>query len=258
MSESLLWKSALRKAYPQQEARYRPSGIGKCGLQQAAEVEGIEQTRPFDNIWPAELGRAGQDIVLSALPFIGFEVDESVKIEGPLPGEADAVAVVQEKNILGWDNGSRILVEVKLRNSYAYNHIWEPNGDLMDFDPITGMQGIMYMGQYGLKECLLLLLPFDIAAVRNDQRFSSKAYSVNQNVRFITFEFNPELYTLGLERLAHLKKYGIKTAPEYDGHVTFPCNYCSVQEWCQMYKGGVEAMPELPGWGLPTTEVVIG
>lgn len=256
---SLLWGAALHKAFPSQENRYRPSGIAKCARQQAALVNGIEPSdASYEWIWQAELGRAGQEIALKAFPFLGFEVKQTVPVDGPLPGEMDAIIEVLPTNIFGIEPGPA-LCDVKLRNTFAYNHVLQ-GYDLLSEDKEMATQMNTYMGQAGLNRCLILLFPFDTSACRNDQRFMKKEMvRHNYRIRVLAIDFLPSLYTLTLDRHNILKEHGLAVAPEFnpnDGK--FPCVYtdggCPVRTWCQLSgPGGIE-VPAIPDYGMRIIE----
>ena len=255
---SLIWGEALRKVYPEQEPRYRPSGIGKCGLQQAGMVSGVKsQNQDWTAIWQWELGRAGQDIILNAFPGLGFRtIGVSNLVEdGPLPGEDDYECEALPGNILDIPAGTLILADVKVRAMYAYVYIWGSKGDLMAENPDIGMQMVMYMGQRGYKKGMIILAPFDSSAVRNEIRFKKNAPLVDTHLRVFSFDFNPELYLLGLERLAILQEFGVKVAPEFNPYAgKFPCTYCGIIDWCKGHGQEGVMLPEVPGYGLPMLE----
>ena len=263
---AILWSEALHRTYPPQAPHYRPSGIASCGLKQAAGVGGIKPTNTeYSGIWQMELGRAGQSIALQAFPYLGFYLKETIKLDdGPIPGEADFIVNVLPHNVLGIPVGEYI-GEVKLRNTFAYNHVWMTD-DMMSPVQVTknivsdlaseGVQVNTYMGMRGLSRALILLLPFDSSSVRNDMRFS-KGSEINHDpyIRVFTTDFNPEVYLITLQRKEVLEKYGTKVAPEYDPNAgQFPCTYCDWMDWCRSRGPAGEEMPQYPKYGMPLVE----
>jgi hypothetical protein len=254
---SLLWAGALHKAYPEQVAHYRPSGLGSCGRKQAAGVEGVPQSDPdWKSIWQMELGRAGQDIALKALPYLGFEIEESILVEGEVNGEADYELRAKANNVFSWPVDEVVIGDVKMRNTYAYNHVWMGE-DLLTENPEIATQINYYAGTRGRKKIMILLLPYDSASVRNDQRFSKgRAKECNPYVRVFTCDFNPELYVNTLERLAILQTHGVDVNPEYDPtQGKFPCAWangsCGWYQWClSKGPGGKISLPAVPASGM--------
>lgn len=256
---SLLFGEALHRAYPLQEPHYRPSGIANCGRKQAAGVHNIARTNTrYEGIWQMELGRAGQDIGLRAFPHLGFEVVESVKIEGPLPGEGDAHIIAKPNNMLQLDEGDW-LGEVKLRNTYAYNHVWLGQDLLAEGNQDAGVQVNTYMGMRGIHRAVILLFPFDSSAVRNDWRFMKGEHPQDEYIRVFTTVFNPELYVTTLQRLAVLEESGLEVAPEFNPvdpkDARFPCGYCDWLNWCVKQGPGGVKLPEVPKYGMPLKEL---
>lgn len=273
---SIIWGEALHRAYPYQEPHIRPSGIANCARQQVGLVSGIRTNHNHLNIWPAEMGRAGQAIAmksLGSLPGITI-IDEDFKIDGHTPGEGDAIIEVSDKNIFGLDSG-KYLGECKVRSTYVYNHIWLPdedgNLDLMEVEAGTGSQINLYMGQSGLRRTILLMLPQDSASVRNDFR---RKYKGNDYIRIFIVDFNPQLYVIQCERIAELnqavdmvkagKMKPENVMPEYDPtEGKFPCTWasgqCNVYDWCHSAgPGGLIEIPELPKFGMIAQEIMIG
>lgn len=260
---SLIWSQALHIAYPDQEAHYRPSKIGACGRQQAAGVKGIPPTdTDYSSGWAQQMGHSGQDVAAKAIPYLGFTLEEHIDIEGPLPGEGDLVLETVESNVFGWPVGEKWLGEVKCRTIYTYAHIWEPNGDLLSFDPLTAIQANTYAGQRGIKNIVLFLFPFDATATKRDIEWTkgrsnnTAAYDVNHMIRVMTTEFNPSLFVLTLERLELLKQHGLDVFPEYDPtQGKFPCTYCGFNKWCrERGPGGKVELPEIPNSGMQLKE----
>lgn len=259
---SILFGKAMAQAYPEQPGRFRPSNAGNCALNVAASIAGI----PADNlnshtIIQQQLGLAGQDIVTKALPFLGLDVIEVIReTTGPVPGEIDLELEFKPHNPWGLDPAEygRILGDVKFRSTYAFNHVFAPEGDMMEVDATVGMQMVMYMGQRGLKHCLLMLFPFDGSATRNDR--VKKWPDASTYVRFLFFPFNSELFMLGLQRKAAIEEFGVGIGAEYDPFKgKFPCTYCRVWNWCKAHWGDEVKgyAPELPSVGLPYTELLI-
>lgn len=273
---SIIWAEALHRAYGYQEPHIRPSGVANCARQIVGLVSGIRTNHNHLNIWPAEMGRAGQAIAMKALCSLpGLKlIREDFKIEGHTPGEGDAEIEVAVQNILGIEAG-KYLGECKVRSTYVYNHIYltDEDGvlDLMKVEKGTGSQINLYLGQLGLKKCILLLLPQDSASVRNDFR---RKYVGNDYIRVFIVDFNPELYVIQCERIAELndavnkvkagKMKAENVMPEYDPtQGKFPCTWasgqCNVYDWClSAGPGGLIEVPELPEYGMLAQEIMIG
>lgn len=274
---SIIWGEALHRAFGYQEPHIRPSGVANCARQQVGLVSGVRTNHNHLNIWPAEMGRAGQAIAMKALCSLpGLKlVREDFKIDGHTPGEGDAEIEVSSSNILGIEAGL-YLGECKVRSTYVYNHIWLTDEDgLIDLmagvDKNTGSQINLYMGQLGRKKTILLLLPQDSASVRNDFR---RKYQGNDYIRVFIFEFNPLLYTIQTQRIAALneavqdvkagKMDAANVLPEFDPtQGKFPCTWasgqCNVYDWCLSHgPGGLIEVPELPEYGMIGQEITIG
>lgn len=252
-------------AYPYQAERYRPSGIGSCALKQAAGVNGVPMTDEiWSTIWQAELGRAGQDIALKAFPALGFDIVESIKVEGALPGEIDVIADPKEWNVLRLPSGegkdNRIVGDVKCRNTYAYVHIWKGE-DLLAENKDVAIQMNTYMGQAGIDKGMIILLPFDSAGCRNELKYNAKRVpnpDISPYIRVFTIDFDPGLFALTVRRKAELEMYGLEVAREYDPtRNAFPCTYCSWMQWCRGRDNGGVVITALPDSGMPMVEHVI-
>jgi len=266
---SYLWGEALKRAFPRQKGRIRPSGIGNCALNQAANVNGITPTDGNSwTIWQAELGRAGQTIALKAFEHLGFDYEETIEVDGPIAGEGDAIVVSRAGNILGWEPGRKLLADVKVRAMYPYLHVWEPDADMMMYDAAVGLQLQTYAGQLGIEDIMVLLLPFDGSACRNEQNFGkgrkNEPYQdVSPYVRIMTGKFNPSLYRVALERKAQIEQYGLSITREANPYATplkFPCSYCEFLSWCKDWtpEGSTEGVTPVPKYGMPMTERRIG
>lgn len=258
---STLWHAAMHKAYPYQTSRLRPSGIANCALQQAAGVAEIPRTNEdYATTWQAELGRAGQEVALTAFPHLGFEVTATVNVEGMLPGEMDAILRAKPHNLCRLPEDTLLVGDVKLRNCYAYCHIWSKSMDLLEIDQGVATQMNTYMGESHVSKAMIILLPFDTAAVRNELRWNAKRVpnpDLNPYLRLLVVDFNPGLFALTAKRKAEIQMYGVDVAPEYDPRDgKFPCTYCDWLDWCSKRGGGVE-VTQLPSSGMPITEVYL-
>jgi hypothetical protein len=264
-SYNRLWATALHRAYPEQAARFRPSGAANCGAQITGRLAGIETDNPnYHTIWPAQMGLAGQEIALKAFPHLGFEVLDVIReVEGDIPGELDAVVKVLKKNIFSLPELDKMLCDVKVRSLYAYNIVWGRSNDLMEFAPDVGMQMCIYGVQRQLEQCLILLLPHDGSAARND--WSKKRNNDSPYIRAFLFDINPDIYKIALIRQEEVKMYGLDVAPEFDpfdkDDATFPCGYCNIMNWCKDRihhgKQGEFQMTPVPSSGLPVRELYI-
>ncbi len=254
---STLWAQALHKAFPEQPGRFRPSNAGNCGLQTAAKIEGVPTDNPnYHTIWQQQLGFAAQDIVLKVIPHLGFKVLDIIKeTEGAIPGEVDAEVQIMPGNAFMLPADRRVGLDVKGRSVYAYNHVFSPTGDFMEVDASIGMQQNIYWIQRNIRSFIIVLVPWDGSAVRNDRRRLWPETS--PYVRFFMCNTNMELYQIALERQQIIEKYGTKVFAEFDPTAgKFPCTYCDVMNWCKLRgpRGEIE-MPAMPKTGLPYREL---
>lgn len=233
--------------------KVRASGVGSCAAKQLYSLKGEVETDLMNARynWSSWMGTAGQELSAAILRRMGYTVTtvHAAIVSEHMSGHIDGT-------ITGLDLGDEVMLwDSKVRNLFGYRKL--ATAGLPFGDPEMYLQMQWYMGQLGLKRCMITVHPHDYSSMRNEiTRYKVPVHDAIAHRIFIPF--SARSFELAEQRgiaITAARDLDMMVAREFNpatpADAKFPCGFCPWMSRClgddfERSVNGVLEVPAIP------------